>query len=206
MKEDEGKEENGEEILQEFVKYVEKSRLKPSEFGNLRHIGISEFILCFRRLQYPISDLEVRTLWEYINPMGSIEIPMKQFVNSVSSWGRFHVKRAKSVQSATSLDISKPHRIVRNMSGNEKVFPKNRTAYFLKQAKIKEQEADRALKMALDKGRREMEFDCLHKMGEACEIAKELNLPVSFSAFKGADGSLKIHFIRLESAMVNDEN
>lgn len=112
------------------------------------------------------------------------------------------------MQSATSLDISKPVNIVRNLpgTGNERKFPKNRTAFFLKQAKLKEQEADRALKMALDKGRRELEFDCLHKMGEACEIARELNLPVSFSAFKGADGSLKIHFIRLESGAINEEN
>ena len=87
----------------------------------------------------------------------------------------------------------------------KKVFPKNRTAFFLRQARLKEQEAERALKMALDKGRREMEFDCLHKMGEACEIARDLNLPVSFSAFKGADGSLKIHFIRLESGGLSDD-
>jgi hypothetical protein len=33
-------------------------------------------------------------------------------------------------------------------------------------------------------------------MGEACEIAKMLNYPVSFSAFKGPDGSLKIHFFQ----------
>lgn len=33
-------------------------------------------------------------------------------------------------------------------------------------------------------------------MGEACEIAKTLNIPVSFSAFKGPDGSLKIHFFQ----------
>jgi hypothetical protein len=31
-------------------------------------------------------------------------------------------------------------------------------------------------------------------MGEAGEIAKQLNVPVSFSAFKGPDGSLKIMF------------
>jgi len=30
-------------------------------------------------------------------------------------------------------------------------------------------------------------------MGEACEIAKALNMPISFTAYKGQDGSLKIH-------------
>ena len=174
----------------------------------MNHIGMSEFRLCFKKLQYQIREEELEALWDYVNPKGLLEIPMKQFINSVSAWSKFHVKRAQSVHSATSLDISKPVHIVRNLSGtgNERKFPKNRTAYFLKQAKLKEQEADRALKMALDKGRRELEFDCLHKMGEACEIARELNLPVSFSAFKGADGSLKIHFIRLESGAINEEN
>lgn len=33
-------------------------------------------------------------------------------------------------------------------------------------------------------------------MGEACELAKMLNVPISFSAFKGPDGSLKIHFFQ----------
>jgi hypothetical protein len=32
-------------------------------------------------------------------------------------------------------------------------------------------------------------------MGEACEIAKLLSLPISFNAFKGPDGSLKIKFL-----------
>ena len=40
-----------------------------------------------------------------------------------------------------------------------------------------------------------MEFDCLHKMSEACELAKTLNIPLSFSAYKGGDGALRIHFI-----------
>jgi len=33
-------------------------------------------------------------------------------------------------------------------------------------------------------------------MGEACEIAKALGIPVSFTAYKGADGSLKIHYFQ----------
>jgi hypothetical protein len=53
--------------------------------------------------------------------------------------------------------------------------------------------------LTIDKGKRETEFDCLHKMGEACEIASMLNIPVSFSAFKGTDGSLKIHFSQFVS-------
>lgn len=140
----------------------------------MNYIGLSEFRLCFKKIQYPLREEELRALWDHVNEKRSTEIPMKQFVNLIPCWSKFHVKRAQSVHSATSLDISKPHNIVRNFSGtgNERKFPKNRTAYFLKQAKLKEQEADRALKMALDKGRRELEFDCLHKMGEACEIAR----------------------------------
>ena len=55
----------------------------------------------------------------------------------------------------------------------------------MKLAKQKKEEEDRALALTIDKGKRETEFDCLHKMGEACEIAEMLKIPVSFSAFKG---------------------
>lgn len=72
----------------------------------------------------------------------------------------------------------------------------DKTKYYLKLAKQKKDEEERALALTIDKGKRETEFDCLHKMGEACEIAKILNIPVSFSAFKGPDGSLKIHFFQ----------
>lgn len=42
-------------------------------------------------------------------------------------------------------------------------------------------------------------------MGEACEIAKILGVPVSFSAFKGADGSLKIHYLTFENTIPEAE-
>ena len=74
----------------------------------------------------------------------------------------------------------------------------DKSRYYLKLAKQKQAEEDKALALTIDKGKRENEFDCLHKMGEACEIAKMLNIPVSFSAYKGGDGSLKIHFFRFE--------
>ena len=73
--------------------------------------------------------------------------------------------------------------------------PENRSRFYLKQAKQRAQEEERALALAIDKGKREMEFDCLHKMSEACELAKTLNIPLSFSAYKGGDGALRIHFI-----------
>lgn len=84
---------------------------------------------------------------------------------------------------SNNLGATKSHNIV-----------EDKTKYYLKIAKQKKEEEERALALTIDKGKRETEFDCLHKMGEACEIAKQLNHPVSFSAFKGADGSLKIHF------------
>ena len=49
--------------------------------------------------------------------------------------------------------------------------------------------------MTIDKAKRELEFDCLNKMAEACEIGKTAGL--SFSAYKGSDGSLKIHKISM---------
>ena len=62
-------------------------------------------------------------------------------------------------------------------------------------AKEKKLEEDRALTLTIDKGKRESEFDCLHKMGEACEIAKKLKLNISFTASRGSNNSLRIQFI-----------
>lgn len=81
----------------------------------------------------------------------------------------------------------------------------DKTKYYLKIAKQKKEEEERALALTIDKGKRETEFDCLHKMGEACEIAKLLNIPVSFSAFKGPDGSLKIHFFQFVEDASKDQ-
>jgi len=65
--------------------------------------------------------------------------------------------------------------------------------YYLKVAKQKQMEEERALELTIDKSKRETEFDCLHKMGEACEIAKILNLPILFTASKDPNtGALKI--------------
>ncbi len=77
-----------------------------------------------------------------------------------------------------------------------KIYAEDKTKHYLKLAKQKKEEEERALALTIDKGKRETEFDCLHKMGEACELAKMLNVPISFSAFKGPDGSLKIHFFQ----------
>ena len=69
--------------------------------------------------------------------------------------------------------------------GNSEAGFFDKTKYYLKLAKQKKEEEERALALTIDKGKRETEFDCLHKMGEACAIAQMLNVPVSFSAFKG---------------------
>lgn len=56
------------------------------------------------------------------------------------------------------------------------VSAEDKTKHYLKMAKQKKDEEERALALTIDKGKRENEFDCLHKMGEACEIAKNLNI------------------------------
>ena len=59
----------------------------------------------------------------------------------------------------------------------------DKTKHYLKMAKIKREEEERELALTIDKGKRESEFDCLHKMSEACEFAKALGIPLSFSTF-----------------------
>ena len=52
---------------------------------------------------------------------------------------------------------------------------------------------------------KELEFDYLHKMSEACEMAKQLNIPVSFVAMKGADNSMTINVIENSSNTMGKE-
>jgi hypothetical protein len=65
-------------------------------------------------------------------------------------------------------------------------------------------EKERTLALTIDKAKRELEFDCLNKMNEACEIGKQHN--ISFSAFKGSDGSLKIHMLHMVDADSNQDD
>ena len=72
--------------------------------------------------------------------------------------------------------------------------PANKSRLNLKKAKERNEDKERALALTIDKAKREQEFDCLNKMGEACTMGKHHG--ISFSAYKGSDGSLKIHMIR----------
>lgn len=72
----------------------------------------------------------------------------------------------------------------------------NKSNFYLKMAQQKKAEEDRALALTVEKCKKELEFDCLHKMSEAWEIAKLLNIPVSFVAMKGSDNSMTINFIQ----------
>jgi len=54
--------------------------------------------------------------------------------------------------------------------------------------KKKQQQEENELKLAIAKGKMKQEFDCLHKMGEACEVAKLLGIPVSFTTKKTPTG------------------
>lgn len=68
----------------------------------------------------------------------------------------------------------------------------NVSRHYLKIARQKQEELDKALALTIDKGKRESEFDCLHKMGEANDIAKSMGLRMEFSASKDGD-ELLIH-------------
>ena len=46
--------------------------------------------------------------------------------------------------------------------------PANKSRLNLKKAKERNEDKERALALTIDKAKREQEFDCLNKMGEAC--------------------------------------
>eukprot|EP00744_Colponema_vietnamica_P002930 GILI01004548.1.p1 GENE.GILI01004548.1~~GILI01004548.1.p1 ORF type:complete len:391 (+),score=99.60 GILI01004548.1:76-1248(+) len=69
----------------------------------------------------------------------------------------------------------------------------NKSLEYLKKARLKKKAEEQALLIAVDKGRREFEYDCLHKMGEANEMSAILGLGISYRANKLESGELRCH-------------
>ena len=64
---------------------------------------------------------------------------------------------------------------------------------YLKESKAKIENADREIELTVDRCKKEFEYECLHKMGEANEIAQNLEMPTTFRAVKKEDGTTKCH-------------
>ena len=67
---------------------------------------------------------------------------------------------------------------------------------FLKQSKQKQKEEEKELALVVERCKKEFEYDCLHKMGEANEIAQSMNLPTTYRAIKKDNGTTKCHIYR----------
>lgn len=111
-------------------------------------------------------------------------------------------KKVKLKIKKTQHDKSKERQF--ELDEKPKRFIPNKSKEYLKLAKQKEEEEERALAMNIEKCKKELEFDWLHKMSEAWEIAKLLNIPITFSASKGSDGSINISFIQFVDDEDND--
>jgi septal ring factor EnvC (AmiA/AmiB activator) len=68
---------------------------------------------------------------------------------------------------------------------------KNRTMRV--EMKKKQVTEEKKLALTIDKCKREFEYESLHKMGEANEIAQSKHLPISFRALKKENGETVCH-------------
>ena len=68
-----------------------------------------------------------------------------------------------------------------------------------KQTKKKTVKETKNLALTIDKCKREFEYESLHKMGEANEIAQSQNLPISFRALKKENGEIVCHIFEHEN-------
>lgn len=64
---------------------------------------------------------------------------------------------------------------------------------YLQQSKNRQTEIDKELALTVEKCKREFEYDCLHKMGEANEIAQNTGLTITYRAIKKDDGKTKCY-------------
>ena len=68
-----------------------------------------------------------------------------------------------------------------------------KTKKFLRQTLARQKETERELALTVDKCKKEFEYECLHKMGEANEIAQNEGLQTAFRAIKKEDGTTMCH-------------
>jgi hypothetical protein len=94
----------------------------------------------------------------------------------ITGVNRSNVASAKTLRPATA--VSKPATDRKN---------------YLVESKAKIANADKEIALTVDRCKKEFEYECLHKMGEANEIAQSLDLPTTFRAIKKDDGSTKCH-------------
>ncbi|OMJ78463.1 hypothetical protein SteCoe_21701 [Stentor coeruleus] len=64
---------------------------------------------------------------------------------------------------------------------------------YLTESKAKIENADKEIALTVDRCKKEFEYECLHKMGEANEIAQALEMPTTYRAVKKEDGTTKCH-------------
>lgn len=64
---------------------------------------------------------------------------------------------------------------------------------YLMESRAKIANADKEIALTVDRCKKEFEYECLHKMGEANEIAQAYEMPSTYRAVKKEDGSTKCH-------------
>lgn len=75
-------------------------------------------------------------------------------------------------------------------TASAKNFPRKN---YLKESKAKIENADKEIALTVDRCKKEFEYECLHKMGEANEITQTLEMPTTYRAVKKEDGTTKCH-------------
>ena len=67
--------------------------------------------------------------------------------------------------------------------------------------KEREREIERLLELTINKGKNEYEYEMLIKMGDANELSQNLNSKITYRAYKGAQGNLKVHVYDVDKFM-----
>ena len=108
-----------------------------------------------------------------------LKIRQKSLRRPITGTTRSGYSSAKALRPATAAIIKPEHERVK----------KN----YLMESKAKIETADKEIALTVDRCKKEFEYECLHKMGEANEIAQALELPTTFRAVKKDDGGTKCH-------------
>lgn len=97
------------------------------------------------------------------------------------------------IKGASKVKIDELDHDLAALEAREASLLDSRGKQFLMTTKKRQENHEKELALTVDRCRREFEYDCLHKMGEANEIAQVLGLPTTYRAIKKESGMTMCH-------------
>ena len=209
------------QVYSKIASFISSHKVSKSRLAKLvtEYPKIEKFQSAFRDLGLTLSDEEILVIYKDNGSSKSGVIRLSDLYNRIiteeeelndSSQAKLKEELEKLLQEAPARlhkqksdstvrrPITGSVRTLQSAHSSAKTFRPNTASNFprknyLKESKAKIENADREIALTVDRCKKEFEYECLHKMGEANEIAQNLEMPTTYRAVKKDDGTTKCH-------------